>query len=139
VLAGVTPALVVLRRHATVILHRVEVSLANGPDVALIAIPRQLRVRDSVQRFDSPVAVGPRLQYAPRLHGTRQPCTVLLLRNPVRRRERGHREHGDQEHSVETQPLLEVRSSANDQSASRQQLFGVHEACSAIDLPWSPF
>jgi len=35
--------------------------------------------------------------------------------------------------------MVEVRSSANDQSASRQQLFGVHGGCNAIELPGSFF
>src|SRR5215475_2732739 len=35
--------------------------------------------------------------------------------------------------------MVKVRSSANDQSASRQQLFGVHGACAAIELPGSLF
>src|SRR5215472_16701589 len=35
--------------------------------------------------------------------------------------------------------MVKVRSTANDQSASRQQIFGVHGVCAAIELPWSPF
>ncbi len=60
-----------VRRDATVILRRVEASLIDGPNIALVAISRLMRVRDSVQRLEYPIAIRPRSHGPYALYGAR--------------------------------------------------------------------
>jgi hypothetical protein len=65
-----------VRRHTAVLLRRVEAAPANGPYIAFIAIMRLLAVRDSARRLENPIAIGPCVERAARLHGRRWRHTI---------------------------------------------------------------
>src|SRR4029077_16227558 len=73
-----------VRRHATVILRRIEASLFDGPDITLITISRLLCVRDSVQRLEYPLAIRPRSHGPYALYGARWLYAAQRLPRPHR-------------------------------------------------------
>ena len=75
-----------ISRQPAVILRRVEASLIDGPDIALIAIARLPCIRHAIQWFENPVAIGPSPHSARRLHGSHSVCAPWRLCGAHRQR-----------------------------------------------------
>ena len=84
-----------VRRHATVVPRRVEASVIHGPDVALVAISRLLRVRDSLQSPSGPARTVPM-----------RSCDRRCLRRAVPLRSGRRLVHDDQKRRGESEPQI---------------------------------